>query len=74
MSDEWTVFSPSGIVSIETCPGCDLPSVEVEEGYKAIYHMATGGITDTDTPQRYWHCDNCGDSIVTYSLEEEPTR
>lgn len=54
-------FAPNGTKTVEWCPECNTPDVEVEHG------TAYKGDTPLG-PQHYWHCPECGDSmaIVAY--------
>lgn len=56
-----TAFAPNGIVTYETCPVCQEPDVQVEHGRRILYR---NGARYDAGPQHYWHCPECGDSMV----------
>jgi len=62
------VFVRDGPTVYETCPVCKEPLVKAEYG-----HMAeVGGPDYLDRCRAYWHCPDCGDSIVIVDCVRVP--
>ena len=54
----------------ETCPICKRPFVKVDYGHAAI----VGKESDQSRCRAFWHCPDCGDSVVAIDRDTMPTK